>query len=120
MLDVLSLHAYGMRILSFILSLLILVLTCLPCDDADAAHVAVYNSTKGHIQTESPCQTEHGKRDVCSPFCHCGCWAVLYSPCEKISVPLYVIYIKAPTYPGHPEQVPVNISLPVWQPPQLA
>ena len=105
-----------MRLTGFILGLLILFLSCLPCADV----VAMHSPTAETETSKYPEQHEqHQGKDLCSPFCHCSCCST-YS---VVNIPLLIpIIIAQPTcllYVAHVPEAIIEISLPVWQPPQL-
>lgn len=106
-----------MRFTALILALLILVLSCLPCADSD---VMPLSGVKKEVSTSSQKQhQQHQEKDLCSPFCHCSCCST-YS---VVNIPLVIaVIIQQPVCISHASQVSdavIEISLPVWQPPQL-
>ena len=75
-----------MRITAIILSILIMVLSCIPCDDVIAQTIRSSNKTE---QSQAPRQhDEPGDLDLCSPFCHCACCAVVSMVTPSHSIPL--------------------------------
>ncbi|MES1249651.1 MAG: DUF6660 family protein, partial [Chitinophaga rupis] len=57
-----------MRIVSFIMAVLVLVLSCVPCKD-DAF---IVKSGKARMELSAN-HNNQGHRDACSPLCHCSC-----------------------------------------------
>lgn len=103
-----------MRFTAFIMALLVLVLSCLPCADADAMP-----DVKTELLKHSGPGHPHQHEDLCSPFCHCSC-------CSTFSIITIPLLIPAPiqqpagiTYTAQVPDAVIEISLPVWQPPQL-
>ncbi|MBL7697858.1 MAG: hypothetical protein JNK79_06850 [Chitinophagaceae bacterium] len=101
-----------MRLLAFILSIIVLGMSSMPCnDDLDTSGVVKdgYAASQGETQ-------QH--REACSPFCHCSC-------CASFSFVGNVPAVKIPQsyHPGiasiYNAGAVIEISLPVWQPPQL-
>lgn len=102
-----------MKPFSLICVILVLVLNFVPC--ADAQETVDQHSSFSSQQSEK--EHAHPAVDSCTPFCHCSC-------CASSSVVqlFYLNIILLPEYPGEP--IPyfsrnyVDISLPIWQPPQ--
>ena len=102
-----------MRLSAFILAILVLVLSCVPCKDTSFASKGDYAK---HLTKTAPDDDAHD--DSCSPFCHCSCCAsvsiqhqvtALQEPLPSFAVlhtPRYVASIR-------------EVSIPVWQPPKL-
>lgn len=104
-----------MKFFAVIMAMLILGLSVLPCrDDAFKDHakysmLEVSHNEDGHNE---------GHADNCSPLCICSC-------CSVVTVYNTPILIELPNFENRIEHVScysgalINISLPVWQPPQL-
>jgi len=108
-----------MRFTAFILAILVLILSCLPCADLDAMPIA---KTKTNSSVSKPLKEHsdnHKEVDLCSPFCHCACCAgfsIIYHPVlmpERIHIQVAKLHI------DFLSSEIVEISLPIWQPPQL-
>ncbi|WP_143774408.1 DUF6660 family protein [Niastella vici] len=105
-----------MRILAFVLAFIVLALSCQPCADGDYS----MNATKAKV-THSNIPQQQNKQDhndACSPFCHCTC-------CAGFSINHYSISISCLSIPSNktftsffPADI-IEISFPIWQPPQL-
>ncbi|WP_343306303.1 DUF6660 family protein [Chitinophaga niabensis] len=99
-----------MRLLTYIFAMLVLTLSCLPCADANVAH--------GHsesISVTQPVQDQHP--DACSPFCICTCCAsfsFIYHTAITLRVP-----VTSSHFGFFYADSLHEISLPIWQPPQL-
>ena len=104
-----------MRLTAFILAILVLILSCLPCADVDTLP-----DIKTELAKHSGSVPHHDHKDLCSPFCHCSCCST-YS---LVSIPLLLPDVTerpvAPVYTAYISKAVIEISLPVWQPPQLA
>lgn len=104
-----------MKFFAVIMAFLVIVLSCMPC--ADTSAMKSVDSKQPIAKTmESNDTGEHN--DNCSPFCHCTCCS-----CTSINeVQIFTSFI--PIYPSNTTTtyLPENtreISLPIWQPPQL-
>lgn len=104
-----------MKIFAFIMAVVVLALSIMPCaDDANAM-----NGSKAKTElTKSPHQKDSSQSEACSPFCQCSC-------CAGFSINHLVAAITSiPQYGGNPTSsfLPANVrevALPIWQPPQL-
>ena len=108
-----------MRLTAAILAILVVILSCLPC--ADVAALPIAKTEQGspiqHPLTQH--SDDHNDVDLCSPFCHCACYAgfsVLYSPAV---IPLRIHIPTAQLHADFSSAEVIEISLPIWQPPQL-
>ncbi|MDA3906143.1 MAG: hypothetical protein PF484_08730 [Bacteroidales bacterium] len=101
-----------MKYIAVILSVYVMVLTAMPCNDV---HAANSNSVSMELHQQSPNQTNDV--DLCSPFCFCQC-------CQTLSFPSF--------YDGLLSDVEVaTLNIPfkesrfsnpfssIWQPPKL-
>ena len=105
-----------MRIIVFVLAFIVLALSCLPC--ADGAYVLNVDKTKAELVKALTQQNEGDHNDACSPFCHCTCCAG-FSINHIFTSVNSVNFLPAKNFTFY-LQVNINeISLPVWQPPQL-
>ncbi|HEX5152847.1 MAG TPA: DUF6660 family protein [Parafilimonas sp.] len=104
-----------MKIFAFIMAFLVLALSIMPC--ADIGMSANEGNAKTQIK-ESNQQKENPQQDDCSPFCQCNC-------CAGFSVNHFIASIQAVTIYSEPSRTAhlpcelIEISLPIWQPPQL-
>lgn len=100
-----------MRLIGYFVAILVVLLGFVPCADtsvpAERQSVAIQQSE----------EHEHG--EYCSPFCHCSCCATisishqaqeLITPLDSFTVPNASPYTAAV----------LEVSIPIWQPPQLA
>jgi hypothetical protein len=97
------------------MAILVVSLSVMPCADEAVA------MNQKEIKTEiSKATHPHDvpNQDICSPFCHCAC-------CSAITlIPFISINNTQPAICGKTEtsflpSVIIDITLPVWQPPQL-
>lgn len=104
-----------MKIIAFIMAVMVLVLGCLPCQDNEAAWV--HGETMHLAVNDDHDKAPH--EDLCSPLCSCACCstASVHNPPALLATsPGEAVVYYADAYLG----AVINISLPVWQPPQLA
>lgn len=112
----LTIFASLMRLTAFIMAILILVLSCLPCADTEAMSLSI---VKTEVSQSSREHKEHKGNDICSPFCHCSCCSTYSVVNTPLLVPILVQQPERNIYTAHISEALVEISLPVWQPPQL-
>ena len=103
-----------MKFFAFIMAIMVLVLSSMPCTD-----IFALNNGKATMEiTKSP--ASHGERsDACSPFCQCACCAgfSVYHSFNRFSI-IEVMAINQHYSSYLPFEI-IEVSLPVWQPPQL-
>ena len=103
-----------MKIFAFIMAVLVLVLSCMPCTDG-----AYANDHKASTTFSTPQNLpEDSDSDDCSPFCTCNCCAGF----AIISYSYQIGCLYFPSVEKNAVHLPVcisEISLPIWQPPQL-
>lgn len=105
-----------MRFIAFILAVLIMAFSCLPCDDSGLDHFA----SKHEQEHKAPCSHhESDLEDSCSPFCHCSCCSIFSIVNPPISVPAISSGNFTLTHFSHQSVRIFEIALPIWQPPQL-
>ncbi len=103
-----------MKFWAFIMAILVFVLSCMPCTDA------VFAMNAGKVRTEitkAPVQ-QHDYTDSCSPFCQCTCCAGFTFNGSFYSLTIPVNFTSS-SYTVYSKRDIVEISLPIWQPPQL-
>jgi hypothetical protein len=109
-----SIQPFLMRIAGYILSIMVLALTCLPCSDARCA-MAAAKAKATHAANQS---NDEDHEDACSPFCHCAC-------CAGFSIQHIVssFHLMAPgKNAGHYSFYTValkEMASVVWQPPKI-
>lgn len=96
------------------MAFLVLALSCLPCAD----DVASRNSEKAKTEIGQEAQPEDDHEDACSPFCQCSCCAG-FSINHTITAISYDINYNNSCYSSFHRSEIIEISLPIWQPPQL-
>ncbi|RFS26948.1 hypothetical protein DVR12_03960 [Chitinophaga silvatica] len=103
-----------MRFFIYILSFLILSLSCIPCADS------LMDLPKGeNIAAQQAGTTNSHHKDECSPLCICACcgnvsFVSLYSSVNTPAVRLIALHYSYNTAAVQ------EIPLPIWQPPQLS
>ncbi len=109
-----SLHLHPMKFFAFIMAVLVLALSVMPC--ADNGNAMYGGKAKTQITKQS--QQDDNHNDACSPFCTCSC-------CAGFSVNHFVASVTTiPKFTNHPASrfLPseiIEVALPIWQPPQL-
>jgi hypothetical protein len=97
---------------------MVLVLSVMPCADE---HEAFAKSKERCQVGQKHDENDHHSicSDICSPFCHCSCCGGVVLTAHTVQLSLSpVLYLKE-QYSDLPSQGIKEISLSVWQPPQL-
>ena len=103
-----------MRFTAFILAMLVLIMNCLPCADQQELILA-----EKHAHT-APAPHDHQEHtDLCSPFCHCACCATFLVVHQPLILSEKQETLLRPPYSTYLSQKIAEVSLPIWQPPQL-
>jgi hypothetical protein len=104
------------RFLSTILAVLVVVLSCFPCNDSEAAPL-VESRLELTAAASDGC---HGHQmDLCSPFCTCSCCSGIAIPAQAVlQFPVIAAFSEVPP-DGFRTHDPVPVYLPIWQPPKL-
>ena len=108
-----------MNVINFILSVYLIVLSCLPCADLKV-------NTTANISTEV--LANHDKHahdneiDLCSPFCSCNCCGQqILNFNQEITFVFNKIFLKISTQiPTYKPIFTSNFYGSIWQPPQIA
>ena len=103
-----------MKFLAFIMAILVLALSVMPCADTNAM---IGSHAKTELTQASP-QQHNQSSDVCSPFCHCSCCAGFTITHFTSSFTIIPVPVNKQLNSFLPSEV-IDITLPVWQPPQL-
>lgn len=102
-----------MKFIAFILGLIILALSVMPCTDAKAMN----GKAKTEL-TQATHQQGNPLSDACSPFCQCAC-CVGFSIVKPITSFSIIEPVSPKSYSLFFSSSSKRISLPIWQPPQL-
>ncbi len=106
-----------MRFLSFILALLVTVLTLVPCDDINIDNTKSKTSSLS-IDTEHNNHHDDNHSDDCSPFCSCSCCqthSVINTYSSIISTIVFADKQKFDLPSDTPDK---SIANSIWRPPQ--
>ena len=103
---------HPMKIFTFILAVIVLTLSCMPCADAAATGM------KSKLEIKKSLNNERQQSDFCSPFCICSCCAG-FSINHTIPNIENLSKLHKINYTLSYYQAVIKISLPVWQPPKL-
>lgn len=102
-----------MKFLAFIMAIMVLVMSVMPCaDDATAMCKAKTEFKEASHQQGNPTSK------VCSPFCQCSCCFGFTISHFPSSIPVISGTVNKQISSFLPSEV-IDITLPVWQPPQL-
>ena len=104
-----------MRISGFIMGILVIALSFMPC--ADEVFAMKSGNNGNAALSESPCQKESGHADDCSPFCQCTCCAGFSVVQTSVSFSHGKTY-DAISYNSFIASSTVEIAYPIWQPPK--
>ena len=105
-----------MKFFTFIMAVLVLTLSVVPC--ADNGNAMYAGKAKTEITKPSEQQQDNNHSEACSPFCQCSCCAGFYINhfiASIIIIPLYVGNSSCSFLPADVNEV----ALPIWQPPQI-
>ncbi|WP_394341550.1 DUF6660 family protein [Pelobium manganitolerans] len=104
-----------MKFTASILTIVILAMHFLPCSDAFALNKS---SRYESVQQSADNEDTHKAFDECTPFCSCACCAIPSVTQAQIAIKLHVPDYSN-TYRPHTPGNFIDVSLPIWQPPQL-
>lgn len=110
-----------MKFASIILSFILLVLSCLPCADADKQFV--YDANAKILAEKHADHSKELHNDLCSPFCVCNCCGVQvlnFTPSLSFNIREdFTALVEKPeiVYKSH---FASTFSGSIWQPPQIA
>lgn len=86
----------------------------MPCSD-----VAIVEDNARYESVKSTTDNHQNRSDECSPFCACACCSL-----PTVAQTLFVIGfhhpIHPPAYTEYRQKDFTNVSIPIWQPPQLS
>ncbi|MDE3185061.1 MAG: hypothetical protein KGM16_16745 [Bacteroidota bacterium] len=95
------------------MAVIVLAMSVMPCADDANAMIKVKTEFK-----QASHQQDNPKNDACSPFCQCSCCVGFTISHFPSSFPLISFTVKKQISSFLPSEV-IDITLPVWQPPQL-
>ncbi len=105
-----------MKIFALIMAIVVITLSCTPCMDGA---FAMSNAKAAIGKSTSNEQSDHKDGDTCSPFCSCNCCTGLASLLSPVKL-TPIIRAESKQYASFLPSAVIEISLPVWQPPQLS
>ncbi|MFB6457980.1 DUF6660 family protein [Chitinophaga sp. Hz27] len=102
-----------MKLFVYIFSIYIVLLSCLPCNDAAAVNDQLKQELVHSTDTDHP----HSQPDFCSPLCICSCCNVQVMP---VTIHTYVPYhiSSSHIFPSFQSDLYTARSMDVWQPPR--
>ena len=98
------------------MAVLVVVLSCIPC--ADRAIAGGKEEVKAALVTQGDGHEDCEHEDACSPFCNCTC-------CTSFSMNFIAVFstclpeVFNQYFSPYQVDNTLEISLPIWQPPQL-
>jgi hypothetical protein len=101
-----------MKFIAVILSVYVLSLTAMPCDDIYAD-----NSNSTSIELIDQSQFHSDESEVCSPFCFCNCCQTLAQPISKAITEIKVVIHKL--FVVYQKQDYTNPITLIWHPPKI-
>jgi hypothetical protein len=107
-----------MKIANFILSIYLILLSCLPCADTDVKSLA---HTSIELSQNAENHSHDTANDLCPPFCVCNCCGVQflsYQPAILFDFPVATTLIKI-VLPTYKSIFSSNFFGSIWQPPQI-
>ena len=108
------------RIVSFVMAIIVMVLSCIPCSDVEAMPIEI--NTPATI-TATPANLPGNNSvhaDMCTPFCTCSCCAGFALLPLESKFALEPIVFADTIYGVYQPQSFVDVFFPIWQPPKLA
>ena len=113
----LSLHA--MKLISYILSIYMLVLALVPCSDGiDFIHGNCDSSTE--IADNSHNHSDHDHQDLCTPFCTCTCCGSMFTMPTTLDYSDCHSKISTECIHNYQSSYSFDYSKGVWHPPALS
>ena len=107
-----------MKFTNTILSILFLILSCIPCADMKVNN---YEHTQSEFASNQETHSHNKEKDLCSPFCICSCCGsqiVSYFELNNIDFPIPSEDIKT-QLPSYKSVFTSNFFGSIWQPPQI-
>ena len=104
-----------MKIIAFLMAVMVIAQSIMPCTDMPNT---IANKMANANISDSGNKHDHSTSDVCSPFCQCSCCAGFFIN-HFIAVVSSDLPLQSPAIAAHLPFNTLDISLPVWQPPQL-
>ena len=95
------------------MAIIVLVQSCMPCTD-----VFANKPVKASAEITKTRESKEANNECCSPFCQCAC-------CAGFTFTFYPVPSITPVPEVCPQYTELNtrsiieVSLPIWQPPQL-
>lgn len=105
-----------MKAFSFLMSIYLLTLCCIPCSDSDECK----DSVKQEISSATDHSEHEHSEEACTPFCTCSCCAISVY-CQS----LFVMDLSNEVIPfaqvnDYQDYFIKEIAISIWQPPKIA
>lgn len=102
-----------MKFSAFVMAIMVLVMSVMPCADDANAMIKVKTEFK-----QATHQQDNPQSKVCSPFCQCSCCTGFEISHFPSLLPVVTATVNKQIISFLPSEI-IDITLPVWQPPQL-
>ncbi|MFD2887805.1 DUF6660 family protein [Chitinophaga cymbidii] len=108
-----------MRNAATILSIIMIILSCIPCADQGLSGGSV-SPTQNHYSSVQEHSSGHSKHhnDACSPLCVCSCCSVVTFVYQYVSIDI-LLPESLSSYNCYNNYSYPELSFPIFQPPQL-
>ncbi|WP_416440049.1 DUF6660 family protein [Phnomibacter sp. MR] len=105
-----------MKFFAFIMSIYLLVLSCLPCIDRQECNIKAEQKFSVTSQHQHPQDTD----EACTPFCSCSHCppSAFYQPVAHNNIATAVF--QSLKYPIYNSSFSTEVSFSIWQPPKIA
>ena len=105
-----------MKIITLLFSIYIIVLSCIPCEEAE---INIGNKTASYL-TETNSPSDHQHEDACSPFCICNCChcSGFYKLNDHTKITLFIKTIIEKQTTEYTSSLFSNFQNSIWQPPK--
>ncbi|WP_233549841.1 DUF6660 family protein [Flavobacterium sp. 102] len=107
-----------MKIVNYILSIIIVILSSMPCADMEVGNSAC---SRVEFASKQDNHSHSNKNDLCPPFCVCNCCGAQilnFSPGINVTFPQLTSIIHIPL-PSYISEFTSNFYGSIWQPPQI-
>jgi len=104
------------KFLAFILSIYILGLSFVTCNDNDIPDNTSNNDIVHVLKSDQ--HSDSGETDFCSPFCSCQCCQININTVALISYDVISLDIFTTIF-SHPNQLAQDVTYSFFQPPQV-
>ena len=105
-----------MKIVNYIFSIYLIVLSCLPCADMEMDSTSHFSK---EISSNTDKHSHDNENDACSPFCVCNCCGNQNFACNMHYNFVFFKNTLDAKVPGYKSMITCNYFGSIWQPPQI-